>query len=221
MVLSNDVKWFRNINQLIATLIGVSGLIPNCQPATFWYFSMIIFFYLVTPFISFAKSEEQKLIRSLVILCVLSIETIIIDADIRLPFYFLFYAYGAFNQRLRILNSKDTLITLVLFIPFTFTVNLEYYLSIQNLIIGVLGTMLILSVSSKISNPKLISILTFLAYGSMCAYLYHRHFYALIKKLNDGDYWPIYVWPIAIVIVFIMGYIIQLTYDKSLNKFKI
>lgn len=218
IVLSNDVRWFRSINQLVATLIGVSGLIPNFQPATFWYFSMIILFYLFTPYISFAKSNIQKIIRCLIVLSCLLFETVIVGADTRLPFYFIFYACGAFNQSLRILNVKETLIALIIFIPLILIQNLEYYLSVQNLIVSILGMGLILSFSYKISSPKLISFLSFIAYGSMCAYLYHRHLYALIKKMYKGEYWPVYIWPIAVIVVFLMGYAIQSIYDRSLKK---
>ena len=218
IVLSNDVRWFKSFSQLIATLVGLSGLIPNYQPATFWYFSMIILFYLLTPFIMFAKTINKKLSVMALILTVLFVETTITSADIRLPFYFIFYALGALckNRRIKLVLNNITL-SLIMFISLFLTINLEYYLALQNFFIGILGLLLILSLSAKICQAKVVSLLSLVAYGSMCSYLFHRHLYAFIKKIYNGDFWPVYIWPLAVIGIFILGFAIQMAYDKFIN----
>ena len=218
VILNNPVRWFSSFNQLVATLFGVSGLIPDYQPATFWYFSMIILFYLVSPLIMSARSISRKILMSLVVFVILLVETVVINADVRLPFYFVFYVCGVFCVHDIRFTVKRIIPLLILFLSLSIAINLKYYLALQNFIIGIMGTILILSVSMKISKTKIVPFLSFIAYGSMCTYLFHRHLYSFVKKIYEGDFWPIYICPIVIVIVFIGGYIIQLFYDKLLNR---
>ena len=53
-----DKSWFDSYHQFFLTLCGLTTFSPP-QPGTLWFMSMLMFFYLVTPFIQYGKSENQ------------------------------------------------------------------------------------------------------------------------------------------------------------------
>lgn len=220
ILMNNDTLWFRSFQQLVTVLFGLSGLIPGYQPATFWYFSMIILFYIITPLIALQKTYENKITTILIIGIFLIFETLLFKADIRLPFYYIFYCLGG------LWNEKSTLrlnicFQIILLLCLSQVLNLDFYLSIQNFIVGLLGVNLLLSVGKTIKRPILVSFFSFVAYASMCAYLYHRHIYSAVKLLCNKDYWPVMLWPFVVISTFIIGYFIQLIYDKILLKISV
>mgnify|MGYP000787318984 CR=1 FL=1 len=81
---------------VIYSIIGLSCFIPP-MPMTLWYFSMLILFYLVTPFLLLGvdkMSDSERvvniLVRGICFYCII----ICLDVNYKVQNYFLFYLLG-------------------------------------------------------------------------------------------------------------------------------
>lgn len=215
LLLSHDTVWFRDVFQLLSTLTGLSGFIKDGQPATFWYMSMIMLFYILTPILLYKSVRSYKNVVALIFIFTI-VE--LFEGDKRIVFYFVFYILGLMQFQYLIVNKIILfivgLIYFILSIYFNFTSILTFY----NFTVVCLGCILGLSVCSMFCNRINQRLIGFVAYSSMSVYLFHRHVFAFAKMLMNGDLWPLWFWPIVIVFTFSMAYYIQLIYDKTINK---
>lgn len=89
-----------------------------------------------------------------------------------------------------------------------------------------LGVMLLICFSNFIethSNGSVKSLFEKIAYASMFAYLFHRDFYQVPKKLfhlTDGTI-PCYVLVITVILIFVLSYYGQKAYDIMISKITI
>jgi len=93
--------------QYVGSLFGLTNFILP-QPMTLWYISMLILFYLLTPFLLTVKNKSEMLLRGVSIVFIfygLSHWGII---DYRTEFYFIFYLLGVSfpEHNLERINSK-------------------------------------------------------------------------------------------------------------------
>lgn len=63
-----DKSWFDSYHQFFLTLCGLTTFSPP-QPGTLWFMSMLMFFYLVTPFIM--ANPKIKILNATVLLLIM------------------------------------------------------------------------------------------------------------------------------------------------------
>lgn len=86
-----------------------------------------------------------------------------------------------------------------------------------------LGVMLLICFSNFIethSNDRMKSFFEKIAYASMFAYLFHREFYQVAKRLlhqMDGSI-PYFAIAITIIMIFVLSYCGQKIYDLTISK---
>lgn len=223
-------NFFADTTQFILTLCGL-GCFHKPYPPTLWYFCMIMFFYLITPLLLIYENRAKRCILSIAILALLFFFKIsgLLDIDERLLAFFPFYALGMIVPK-KIIEAFKTwkicFFTLPLWVLIIWWLKTNYvYAGIVPAIIFIIT---IVSISSLLEKqPVLTKGLLLISYGSMVAYLFHRHFYlAAVVVFNFGknvNYReasiPILVAIIVVIpIIFTSSYYIQLLYDKLVKK---
>ena len=209
--------------QIVTTCLGISQFLPLPYPKTLWYFSMIICFYYLTPFILWTKSKKTiyNLIACILLMSFFLLGHKYLGFDRRLAENFLFYSIPFATRDTRIylkvfqyrLHYLFTLagIAVIIFYPFNGTFVEQ---SIESFII----CFLVLSLSSFFEIiPKVPYIFGILSFSSMFAYLYHREIYiSATKIIGTFDVWEALF---CIVTLFIASYYGQKIYDKFTVKF--
>lgn len=200
---------------------GLSQFLPYHYPDTLWYFSMIIFFYLITPLILYLKVKGKFFCGFLCILIylILLLGYKYCHFDKRLSDYFLFYSIP-YIIKPSIINVFFSNKLHYLIMPICICV--FFIAKSSNCIIHFFSNfsvcILIVSLSTIIANQiKLKKLFEIIAYASMFAYLYHREVLITSRKLL-GDF--NYLQSICIsLIIFVLSYYGQKTYDSVVKKY--
>ena len=213
----------KELSIILTTLTATSTYILP-QPVTLWFLSMLASFYIFSPFIKYRKGLGGAIVFLLILVCDLAIPS---GIDQRFYMYYPTYCVGLFlssNQSVeRIISSNLTgLILIAITSCLYFVVNSSSALKYIYLATGICS---LLFIAKKIENESISRIVNFVAYSSMCAYLFHRHIYTglsiVLSYLGiEGDIpaWVLVVtfFPICIII----SYYIQSSYDLFLRKTK-
>jgi len=213
---------FFPIYKVLTICLGVSQFFPPPYPKTMWYFSMIIFFYILTPIIhkQVSKGIMIGLLTCILIFLFLLVGIVFFHFDTRLADYFIFYALPFLlrnSNNIMRLFAKRWCFTLV--IP-AFTI---LYVTFKNpswevhFITNVCISLIILLLSNLISMNLLLSnFFSVIAYGSMFAYLYHRELFIVIHKVIGDFYYTETI--ISILILFVLSYFGQKIYDNFIKN---
>lgn len=100
------------------------------------------------------------------------------------------------------------------------------YFGLDNMVTDFLGVMLLICLSATIenhSNNQVKAMFERIAYASMFAYLFHREFYQITKRLfhlSNGTI-PVYGIIITVILIFVLSYYGQKIYDLMISKIKI
>ena len=187
---------------------GVSQFLSPPWPMTLWYFSMMIFFYVITPVLIWLKSLKN-IYCLLFCICIYS-------------FLYIGHIYFGFDKR--IANNS-----LFYMLPFLFNTSkiLPYNFSKLCRLLIIVGMNIVLSsiiicymlvtVSSFLALvPPLVKLFSSISYASMFAYLFHRELYIVTYKLlgsysqADAAIW--------LLVLFIFSYLGQYLYDSFLKN---
>ena len=199
---------------LITTLTGTSSYILP-QPMTLWFFSMIMSFYVVTPFLN--------MVGMLICLCAALLAQYFISQGIDTRFFYCFpmYCFGLIMGR----HDKITSLTNnKIGIPILLATITIMFFDISSSIVAdflfILPMLSILYASKLLYKVFSMRFIKILSYTSMCAYLFHRHIYMCIlwffKKCGYTDF-PYYILVFMIPIVIGLSYCIQRIYDISIG----
>lgn len=213
------------------SLCGLSCFIGP-QPMTLWFFSMIVFLYIVTPLITLRLDINKRkrdffkfLTRSAIMYAILLGIHLIHPIDERLLYYSPFYIVGIaspFNVIKVITKHKIKIFTISI-------ISIVAFLAVNNTLVVcaliwccVITALLSLSaIIEGVSCMTLKKLFFIISYASMCAYLFHRQLYSVFKQVVAGGNKNYLTYPEAILMVcflFVVSYIIQKTYDKIANK---
>ena len=217
------INSFRTV---VFSAIGISCFVPPMAP-TLWYFSMIILCYLFTPLILWGVGKMNNLERVMNILIrgvLMFAFMMCMGIQPKVQAYFLFYIFGMVVNMdcIKALLSTNTVCKCggaILWL-------LMSYLGINNMLADTLGVMLLICLSGMIenhSNNQVKVIFERIAYASMFAYLFHREFYQITKRLfhlSDGTI-PVYGIIITVILIFVLSYYGQKIYDLMISKIKI
>ena len=215
-----EYTWFVSTKQFIATILGVNLFFPPIT-MTLWYFSMIMFFYFITPFILYCKNDKYKITFILIgLLAILIIINHFHKIDYNLFNYLPFYILGLLVPHSIVddgLYKRKTYMFgwLILLIVCTWLCHKygnNQLLHIVRYIAMLSGIVLLFSLSHIIRC----NVLTVVSYASMTAYLFHRQIYFVAVKLfaDANGCLNIYTAIITSIFIFIFSYWIQKIYDK-------
>ena len=210
---------------LLITTLTVSSTYILPQPQTLWFLSMLASFYILTPLL--LKDDCKVLIvRSLQIFSGGVILHLLLPKGIDTRFFWCFplYCIGIyFGKKRRLMNLittktigiSSTMILIVLLILLQ-----NYYQN--NLLLHYLvlpfGIISILNISKFITKLPIEKVIEIIAYCSMCAYIFHRVFYSVLKKVIYGiigyDFSYPFCFMVFIPVCLIGSYLIQMSYDR-------
>ena len=213
----------KTFTQLCFTLTGLSCFIPP-QPMTLWYFSMIIIFYMITPWLNFNTNNNKNIFLRAVLSLILLVTLVnITDGDHRVSLMYCFYLLGYFTPVKTFQNTKSLGYLFVLMLAGGFLLLLGYYYEFKFLAsLGVCIFVSFLGVLLQECIPDIVKkCCVFLSYSSMSAYLFHRQVYGGVKHIffSDGSAFPLWLVPILVVCLFGISYAIQVAYDYLINNF--
>ena len=217
------LRWI-TIGQFLQVMTGTNLLFGDAV-GTLWYFSMIIFFYIITPVFSFYKDTHKWFlpISSLLIFILLYFSVQFSRADYRLLLYFPCYISGFITRRMG--SNYKTNVFLMLFLTICYFM-LYTMCSAENVWFSVIlvqcGMWIIILLSIIVYSEKMDKIVSFLAASSMVAYLFHRQVFSLGRSLCeiclDIKYIPLVVAIFLSSITFIISYYIQKMYNYIIDK---
>ena len=223
------------MNGWTETIKGIWGvsMLWKPAPATLWFVSMLLLFYFVTPLLANRKGYKQFGFGLSAFIIMLCIDFIWHSVDKRVYFYFLIYWLGIYLaiHKPRIISSfskKEYTIVISAYFLLTMLCFLHKN-KVVEIALGGIGILAIFMISHQVSkslNLRIIKIINFISYGSMCSYLFHRVIYWTVLQFYMPEH-PLEVWIyllfIAVPIVIIIGYYIQIIYDYiilSISNYK-
>ena len=219
--------WFYNDTQFLLSLVGLSSFY-NPIPHTLWYFGMIMFFYLITPLLSFSDNKAYRILIFLALLGggILYDHYFFVDDTMFLyyPFYFLGllkpeFVFNLSKRKAIVFSCVSIIIICALFFgvkQYGLVLPLEYLLIPS-------GIFLLISMARLIVLGKHITaFFSFISVASMVAYLFHRHVFGVACVIYSGNSsGPIspFIGLLACVVLFISSYYIQILYNRILQYF--
>ena len=224
--------WFDSSLQFILSFMGLTAFyLPNV--GTLWFMSMLMFFYLITPFILMGeRSFYKQSIAGLILFSLLSLYLIMpSNIDFRLPLYFFFYAMGliipheVWNRLIQGLSWYSFILGVVTFV-FLAILDVENLLIVFTIkIFYILDFVVVLtyicSVIVKHAPERLGGAVSVLSYILLSAYLFHRQVFQLLKFAMNSilhvDLNICVLFFIFLPVCFVLSYYIQLTYDKIIG----
>lgn len=223
-----NVQLISGVSQYIFTMLGLS-IILTPAPGTIWYVSMILLFYILTPFLLYRHANGIKtaiLLKSLIIF-VFFILLKVVDVglvDERLYMLFPIYCIGLLTGKEKILNSNCRYVRLlfgvIIFIGINYVetkyVQTDFIIKIMYTILVETAFVMFIMEFGKIFKGNIERCLSKVGYSSMCAYLFHRQFYGLFSKLF-GRFSLVEAF-MAFGVVIIFCFYIQKGYDLLCKK---
>lgn len=224
------LNYIPDLMLVLTTISGLSSYILP-QPSTLWFMSMLMSFYMITPFLN-KLIGKLSLTPNLVILIFVYVTIFLLETqmniDKRLHWCFCAYLLGLILGRdgsLHLIMSKRILgigvVTLnIILITNRFTGANVCDIDIFSGLIG------LLFISKWVSCIYIKKAIVFLSYTSMSLYLFHRHFYIIEKTayrylVDTVVYLPVWYGLIFMIPSSILGsYFIQKSYDKFLSYVK-
>ena len=217
-----------SIRQLILSLLGLATVVGP-SPITLWYFSMLILFYLMTPFISLSDKHISNIIWLIAPLSLFAFSALVLNGDIRMiiyyPIYYISIVIGK-SYKDEIIEAKvdkkyllvDILLLCISILVYN-SVDNKIYSILSQLTISLFSVPLVLYISKKISNRFICSIISVLSYSSLCVYLFHSQIYWVLEVLVGKFSWG-FAYGVAVPSVLIIGWVIQKVYDRTIETIK-
>ncbi len=212
-------------NTLITTLtITSSYFLP--QPRTLWFLSMLASFYLLTPFI-LMKTRKLLIVRMLLLFLGGVILHLLLPKGIDNRFFWCFPLYcagicvGKIKKAMDIITN-DFIGILSITISIVIVVLLQESMPDKNnwlyFFMFPFGIVSVIYLSKYLSKLNIAVIVQWLAYCSMSAYIFHRVFYSVLKKVIYGiigyDFSYLFCFMVFIPICLVGSYLIQYGYDR-------
>lgn len=222
--------WFVSKCQFFTTITGVNFFFPPLT-MTLWYFSMIMFFYMITPIVLSVKQTGYKIIVATAILVlILMADILLLDVDGVFYLYYPFYVLGLIipsNSLTAMYRTKSICLPLsiICFAAIVTVTNnsTDFFMGGGIYIAMISGLLVLFSIAAYINNLSVVTtkFLYFVSYSSMVAYLFHRQFYYVtVYFLGDSnkDLNIFTALGISVPIIFLFSFAIQKAYDYIVNK---
>lgn len=215
-----------SIMSLLYAILGMSCFVGP-MPYTLWFVCVLLIFYLITPVYTTLSKCKHGMIYEICILVLIEAVFFVLYyfalLDLRIILYWPFYATGLIMSRSKfeywIGNKWFMFILIGLSVPLFFSF---YHVGLigrpfVNLCVLNWIVLVALVMDKFLSKSRIFDkIISWVSYSSMFCYLFHRPIYSFF--LDVFPVHGIYIVPIMIVIVLIVGYFLQRGYDMLLNK---
>lgn len=240
-VVSSIALWLIRFNTAAATWNGLICISPfvDPKPLTLYYIPVILWCYLITPFVS-RFGLKWRIYSSLSLFGFLLITRLLFPSvDNRFVFDVFFYFVGVVSAPYfdwRFNNSsgtiiKSSVILIFLFLAaFFFIYDSFIYNSYCQMVLGGVGVFVILFICETVSKQLFVGhknkedgikslacqIVGFVSYASMACYMFHRFFYWAAEKLwnpSDASVKWLYMAGCVYPIIVVLSYAIQKLYD--------
>ena len=211
--------------QLITSILLVGELVGN-PPSTIWFINMIFLFYFFTPLLNAVEKPGRKIIIILTIGGIWYVTRKFCGTDIRLEYYWPFYSLGICANSFRffqekIMKEQENLISMVIgLILCAMAAGLgDGEFTILSYLCCISWGIFVLELSKILSRNKPVTkIIDFLAYSSMCAYLFHRAVFSFFQ-ICFGNVHQIIAWMLILPLLFLFSFIVQKVYDIIVQFF--
>ncbi len=198
------------------------------SPPTLWFITMIMFFYVISPFLIFVCKNIKK-IKIIVIYLIVSLLLMLYYyftklLDLRFIVYLPAFIFGIFVA----VNDEQSISTKLVILASVVGALISFFLNTPHKQLNMLfSTLLVTSASfflfnvfrkMSFKNTKIMASIILLSYSSYCMYLFHRPIYIILKKLyfpNSLFLQLLYLIVIGLPCIFILSLYLQKFYDKS------
>lgn len=216
-------------------ILGISCLWKP-QQHTLWYISTLMLLYFLTPLFSTDRFRWPVRFCAFILITtsVVILDMVCHSVDPRLFYYLLIYYVGltcasSLQAKTQILiRSRLTLTVLIIYLPLFLYLFLGHTNRWLMMVAGYIGILVIMNLSMLLSNSLsttkwFVRTISFVSYGSMCAYLFHREFYWLfLLPCNNSNITSgcilAYLFFITLPIILFVSYWIQKKYDSLFAK---
>lgn len=217
-----NVDYISSFRQYVLSLFGLSCFFTPA-PKTIWFVSMLIPFYLITPLINHFEKTWQKISSCIIIfLLMCALNLLGLPLDSRLALYFPVYSAGLIlGSRIKIdehLRPIQLICGLLLFFTGVWLYKHTELFIIHYLVMT--GFVLFIIEAGKLLTKTVLSSrsFSFISYGSMAAYLFHRQFFGvLLVIMGKFPIWFFYL--ILLPLFLVICWFIQSIYDRIVHNF--
>lgn len=213
---------------IVDSLLGYS-MFTTPMP-TLWYFSMMITFYLFTPCFKFDSSygliKNSLIGGGIICLTIIAFKY----ADIRYLTFLPFYVIGINvpkNYLINKLKSKKTCIVVLVAAIVLFALALHLHSGIKlsllaDYLVSITGLLVIVTLTYLTCPYKLSGFIQYVAFSSMCAYLFHRQFYGIVLVISrivlKESSIPLIMAIGSMLLIFSTSHLIQNIYNKLIKQ---
>lgn len=199
-------------------------------PLTLWFISMLLLFYLVTPFLMYFSSNNIKFlaVSMLIELALITYEHQIGSLDIRILIYFPCFAAGLYISMNSIKMPNNNMKAIIIFalcfaVSFIETSWSEHFSFILLAPMVLTGALFILKTRFPIKHTLSLKLITYLSFSSYAMYLFHRPIYDVMLQI----YYPnlaflqwLYLMSVCLPLIVWLSWHIQKTYDTLDTSFR-
>lgn len=218
---------FFSIRQYFATLSGL-GVFVFPYPPTLWYFSMIVLFYLLTPFVLYPSKTIVRIFIAFLFVGMFYISSFFFGTiDHRVFLYLPIYLIGLLLPDSIVEKAKHSLPGIVSAVLWLIMGLISFKIPIVSpLIRSIFFVVFLIWIGSLVKDTNCSSVLKDISYSSMVVYLFHRHFYlafVFIVNIGAGESLknstiPLSLCYLILPLMFIVSYYIQKYYDSLTSK---
>ena len=210
---------YADLKQVIDALLGVS-LFTASPINTLWFISMCFFLYGITPLVRIGMKWKFNVLCILVLLTAISFLCFKDIVDFRLLMYVPIYVIGL---NLRNFKSHINKLQLLVITLISISLLLISFLvidkneSIAMLIGSICGCAFIVSLAFLCPQVSFMNrIITWFAYSSLFAYLFHRQVFSVSLYLTGEAYMSLPVALLTLGVTFVLSWMMQKIYDRIL-----
>ena len=221
--------WFASPTSFVLSLLGLSVFFPPL-PSTFWYISMLMLFYLMTPLLLVPRKRAWKIVLYAAVEAILAILWLAGATDDQCMLFFPMYALGMLVSNKDVDKVKARRWWVVVCVSVLLMLSLQIgHKHIALLCWQVLALPLLIVLSDLLAKNRIIRwVGQKVSYASMNMYLFHRHVFLFsVLALNVGSLhnireavMPLWVAVLVVVpVITVFSYFLQKAYDSMVSKY--
>ncbi len=220
--------WFASPMSFVLSLLGLSVFFPPL-PSTFWYISMLMFFYLLTPLLLVPRKRAGKMILYMTVEAVLAILWLAGVTEDQCMVFFPMYALGMLISDRDVDRVKAGRWWVFICVPVLLILSLLVsHKHLALLCWQVLALPLLVVLSDLLARNRIARAAgRKVSYASMNMYLFHRHVFLFsVLVLNIGSLhnirdavMPLWLAVLVVVpVITVFSYFLQKAYDRMVSK---
>lgn len=209
--------------ELVSSLLGYA-IFTRTTLQTLWYINMLLVFYLLTPLLPQFHADRGR--KGRLVLCsavaLLFYAASAPFADPRLLFFFPFYLLGLNTDMETLQRCSGWMAIAVALMAEVLLFALMPQVAATKVMETALGAYLLLAASLHAPEHCVTKQVSFIATGSMCAYLFHRQLYQLVlmaeQTWRHRQFMSLPVALCTLIVLMVLAYAIQRAYDAVIVR---